>query len=89
MCAQSRHSWANEGTANDAGDEISMEQLQAAHQLQTTTHGDQTADVITKKRLGSKPHLRYLGHKMILFHEESTEPFVQTIYVKKNFRTTL
>lgn len=49
MCAQSRHSWANDGAANDAGDEISMEQLQAAHQLQTTTHGDQTADVITKK----------------------------------------
>lgn len=31
MCAQSRHSWANDGAANDAGDEISMEQLQAAH----------------------------------------------------------
>lgn len=31
MCAQSRHSWANDGAANDAGDEISMERLQAAH----------------------------------------------------------
>lgn len=48
MCAQSHRSWANDGAANDAGDEISMEQLQAAHKM-TTTHGDQTADVIAEK----------------------------------------
>lgn len=42
---QSRHRWANDGAANDPGDEISMEQLH----MNCRPHWDQITDAADTK----------------------------------------